>query len=110
MTHAEKRSMVCAMADETISDTLCDVYLQVAEDKILKRAYPFTEYDENGNEITYTMPTKWEMTQCELATRLYLRRGGEGETSHSENGVSRQYGSVDDVDILNRIVPHAKVG
>ena len=110
MTQEEMRTMLIAIIDETITDSLADVYLALSEDKILKRLYPFDEWDDDGELIEHTIPAKWQTTQVELAARLYLRRGGEGETSHSENGVSRQYGTVDDSDILNRIVPYAKVG
>ena len=40
---------------------------------------------------------------------MIARRGGEGEISHSENGISRTYGSVDDEDILGRLTPYVGV-
>ena len=47
--------------------------------------------------------------QVELTVRMVARRGGEGEISHSENGVSRTYGSVDDEDILRTLTPYVGV-
>lgn len=102
--------MQALVEDETCTDDIAELYLQLAESKLLARLYPFTEYDENGDEISHEVPEKYLMTEVELAVRLFERRGGEGETSHSENGVSRQYGSTDDWDILQRVTPRAKVG
>ena len=52
---------------------------------------------------------RYEMLQVKLATRYFLRRGGEGEIRHSENGIDRTYGSVNDEDLLMEITPFAKV-
>lgn len=92
-----------ALVGETVSSDLANVYLDLADDKILKRLYPFG-YDEDT-----IVPTRYIMDATELASRLYLRRGGEGEIQHSENGVARIYKSVDDEDILSRIVPIGKL-
>lgn len=91
------------VGDNSLTDNLISVYLGDAADAIMKRLYPF------GTSET-EVPEKYHVTQCKLAARYILRRGGEGEISHSENGVARSYGSVDDADILNTIVPYAKVG
>ena len=53
---------------------------------------------------------RYDSIQCDLAARYFLRRGGQGEINHEENGVNRQYGSVDDADILEKLTPFAKVG
>ena len=73
-------------------------YIQLASAKIKNRLYPFGCGDQN-------IPERYHMIVCELAARLYLRQGAEGEISHNENGVNRSYGNVDDADILSRIVP-----
>ena len=49
------------------------------------------------------------MLQVKLAVRYFLRRGGEGETRHSENGIDRTYGSVNDEDLLSEVTSFAKV-
>lgn len=79
------------------------VYLNLALRAMLKRLYP---YDETKTEL----PSCYDTDQCELAARYFLRRGGQGEINHEENGVNRQYASVDDADILDRLTPFAKVG
>lgn len=92
------------LVGEELSSDIANVYLSLADTKILSRLYPF------GYDDDVIVPTEYEMTACELASRLYLRRGGEGEIQHSENGVARIYKSVDDEDILSRVVPFAKLG
>lgn len=89
--------------DESADTETVKVYLDLAKQKMLDRLYPFME--QEGKSI----PSKYDMLQCELASRLFLRRGGEGELNHEENGVNRTYDSVDDEDILKRLVPYAVV-
>lgn len=105
MTTEEMIKTVQALVDNdpTASSELVEVYLNLSQSKILARLYPFG-YEE-GAEV----PAIHHMTVCELAVRLFLRRGAEGENAHAENGVSRQYPTTDDADILNRVVPFAKV-
>ena len=106
MTQDQMISTVKAMlADDTVTDESAGVYLRLASAKMLKRLYPFDATKGEGD-----IPDSYQMDQCELAVRLFLRKGGEGETSHEENGVNRTYGSVDDEDILSRLTPFAKVG
>lgn len=91
--------------DPEATDATIAVYLNLACGAMLERLYP---YDASKTEAD--IPERYDMTQCELAARYFLRRGGQGEINHEENGVNRQYGSVDDADILNRLTPFAKVG
>lgn len=104
MTDTQKiaTTKVLAGNDPAATDETVSVYLSIALQKILARLYPF-----DGTKTT--IPEAHHMTQCELAARLFLRRGGEGEISHSENGISRSYASVDDEDILSRLTPFIKV-
>ena len=107
MTQSEKVALVTALVDNDIEATpeLVAVYLSVAKDAILKRRYPFGSCDG-----CCFVPAEYEVLQCQLAARYFLRRGGEGEITHSENGINRTYGSVNDSDLLQEIVPYAKVG
>jgi hypothetical protein len=106
MTMAEKIEVVQTLVDhdeEATNDTV-RVYLLTAQQKILDRLYPMhREMYEEG------IPVEYDYLHCELAARLFLRRGGEGETSHEENGINRTYDSVDDEDILSRLTPYAVV-
>ena len=105
MTQAEKiaYTRVLVENDTEAVDATLTVYLSLALSKIHDEMYP---YDKEG---TKTVPAVYDELQCELAARLFLRRGGQGELSHSENGVNRTYGSVDDRDLLNKVIPVAKV-
>lgn len=89
--------------DASVTDNIIRAYIADAKDALIKRLYPFK------TDVTEP-PANLHMVVCKLAVRYILRRGGEGELSHSENGVSRSYGSVDDSDILGTIVPFVKLG
>ena len=105
MTDSEKTAMVKTLveSDAEATDDVVAVYLDLAKSAMLERLYP---YDASQTDI----PSRYDAIQCELAARYFLRRGGQGEINHEENGVNRQYGTVDDEDILKRLTPFAKVG
>lgn len=106
MTTEEKIAKVQSLIDddaEEATDTVVRQYLDLAEQKMLDRIYPF------GETLSSRLPRRYERLQCELAVRYFLRRGAEGEETHEENGVNRAYGSVDDEDILSRLTPFAAV-
>ena len=107
MTTDEKILNVQALVehDEEATDAVVSVYLSQAESVILGLLYRTFEDIPDGA----TVPKKYEYDQCELASRYFLRKGSQGETVHNENGVNRTYGSVDDQDILRRIMPYARV-
>lgn len=73
--------------DSNASDDVLSLYLDIAKKKILNRVYP---YDNTKTEV----PSKYEHVQLEIASYLYNKRGGEGETQHSENGILRTYESA----------------
>ena len=93
MTMADKIMQVRVMVgkpetDADWSDNVILTYLKIAGQKILNRAYPY------DNDIT-EVPARYSILQCEIATYLINKRGAEGQTSHSENGISRSYESAD---------------
>lgn len=83
MTDTEKQEMLMAMTGE-MDLRILSAYLSIARDKILRRAYPF------GNRPS-EFPDEYDLKQVEIAVYLLNKRGAEGETAHSENGVSRSY-------------------
>ena len=107
MTKAEKIAMVITLVenDAEATNEVVSVYLTLACNTMLERLYP---YDDS--KTATDIPERYDTIQCELAARYFLRRGGQGEITHEENGVNRTYGSVDDEDILKRLTPFAKVG
>lgn len=65
-------------------DALLLDFLDTAKTEILSRRFPYGDFPE-------VFPTRYESLAIRLAVILYNRIGAEGETSHSENGVSRSY-------------------
>lgn len=90
--------------DQAATDALVGVYLNDAKAAILRRLYPF-----GIPETVIDVPPIYEMLWCKLAARYFLRRGAEGEKLHEENGINRQYGSVNDEDLLSEVTPYAWV-
>lgn len=108
MTNIEKLTLCRAMVDQPAeadgwSDNVLNAYLNIAGQKILNRAYP---YDNTVTEV----PTRYGYLQCEIAAYLLNKRGAEGETSHSENGISRTYENADVPEsMLRDVIPHCGV-
>ena len=88
MTQAEKLQLLKAMVGESDTEEVLLAYLDIAGRKIINRAYPY------GTDET-EVPTRYDFLQCEIAAYLLNKRGAEGQTSHSENGISRSYESAD---------------
>ena len=88
MTKAEKLQLLKAMVGESDTEEVLLAYLNIAGGKIINRAYPY------NSEVT-EVPVRYEFLQCEIAAYLLNKRGAEGQLIHSENGISRSYGSAD---------------
>ena len=88
MTQAERVKLLTAMVGESDSEEVLLAYLDIAGRKILNRAFP---YDADVTEV----PDRYAFLQCEIAAYLLNKRGAEGQTAHSENGISRTYESAD---------------
>ena len=98
MTNNEKIALVSSMSGES-DEELVSAYLYMAGQKILSLAYPF---DHTVTEV----PAQYEHVQIDAAVYLLNKRGGEGETAHSENGISRTYENADlPASMLRCIVP-----
>lgn len=105
MTLEEKITMAQALInDEEATDALLTVYLEDAKSAIFRRRFPFGI----PSGVTDVEP-QYEMLQVKLAVRYFLRRGGEGEIAHNENGINRTYGSVNDEDLISEVIQYAKV-
>ena len=88
MTQAEKLKLLKAMVGESDSEEVLLAYLNIAGGKIINRAYPF------GTD-TPEVPVRYDYLHCEIAAYMLNKRGAEGQTAHSENGISRSYESAD---------------
>lgn len=85
MTQEEKLTALKAIVGSSDPDEVLSTYLTLAGRKVLAKAYP---YQNDATEVPgHSTPTsKWE-----IAAYMLNKRGAEGQTSHSENGVSRSY-------------------
>ena len=109
MTDAEKLKMLRAMVgnpsgnDNDWSDDVLLTFLSLAGQKIIRRVYP---YSSEGKSV----PEKYCTLQCEIAQYMLNKRGAEGQTSHSENGISRSYENGDIPEsMLSDIIPFCGV-
>ena len=102
MTDTEKLTMLKAMTGEK-DESVLSTYLSIAGNKVLKRAYPF------ASTVT-VVPDRYAYNHVEIAAYLVNKRGAEGETAHSENGISRSYEDGDvPPTLLREIVPCASL-
>lgn len=105
MTRGKRLQILRAMFkdDDTVNTELLLTYLDIAEEKILNKCYPYRVSEKE-------LPEKYHALQIEIANYLLCKRGAEGETSHSENGISRTYESADVPDsMLKGVTPYVSV-
>lgn len=88
MTNDEKAKKVVAMlSPEEVSESDVLPYLIISEEILLNRLYPYR--DISGLEL----PSRYDMVHCAATVELWNHRGAEGQTAHSENGISRTWAS-----------------
>ena len=114
MTQLEKlKKLIPEEADEAI----LEYYLEEAKSEYLNLRYPYGGYEtifvENDDGTTTEKPVV-EMAylnwQIAAAVEMYAKRGGEGEKSHTENGVTRTWDNARlSSGLRNRIVPYVGV-
>lgn len=87
---------------EKVTDAELEDILESAKAVILSRRFPFGEHPLEVED-------KYKDLQIRIAVEMFNKRGAEGETAHSENGVSRSYSSASvSEELLREITP--KVG
>lgn len=87
------------------NENIINVYLEQAKQAILNRLYPFGSEDENDPEL----PKRYESLAVRLCVYLCNKRGAEGETQHSESGVTRTFESSDIPEsMLYEVTPKVK--
>ena len=101
MTNEEKITRLAVLISPDTADTeLLSALIEAAEGIVLNRRYPFG-YPE-GTELE----ARFEHIQIQIALELFSKMGAEGQTAHSENGISRSYEAADvSPSLLKRIVP-----
>ena len=83
--------------------------LESAKLIILANRYPMHDFpkDENGEFI---LEDRYKDLQIRIAVELFAKAGAEGELTHTENAVTRQWASADvSPALLREITPKAKV-
>lgn len=102
MTEANKIALVTAMTDEEDDDVI-SAFLEMAGDAIYHYVDPFKTSDKE------TVLADYGAVQAKAAAYFINKRGADGQTGHSENGISRTYESGDlPPSLLREITP--KVG
>lgn len=87
-------------ADEHTDDETLLSLLEISGAKLLSIVYPYG-YPE-GTQV----PSRYSLLQVEIAGYLDAKRGVEGQTSHSENGLNRNYEDADiPSSMLRGVVP-----
>lgn len=82
-----------------IEDKELEDILESAKAVILSRRFPFGEYPAD-------IEPKYKDLQIRIAVEMFNKIGAEGETAHSENGVSRTYSSASvSEELLREITP-----
>ena len=101
MTQATQLILLKDMTGEVDTDTLL-AYLELSGQIVLNKCYPF-------DKTQTVVPDCYQPNQVEIAAYLLNKRGAEGETRHSENGIDRAYESASVPEsMLKPIVPFAK--
>lgn len=85
------------LLNEQENDELLELYLEDAKNIICELRY------------TYEVEPQYLSTQLKIAMELYSKSGAEGQTSHSENGISRTYEAADiSPSLLSNITPFVR--
>ena len=111
MTDAEKISKIKTLLDdggEMPTDAKLLTYLSMAGNEILSWMYHLI--GGVPTDVT-TVPIRYENTQIYAVVAGYTQAGAEGESNHSENGVTRDYRYSDMLDYIhNNVLPYVRVG
>lgn len=101
MTNEEKITRLAVLiSPDTADEKLLSVLVEQAEGIVLNKRYPF------GIPEGATVPVAYEHIQLQIAVELFSKMGAEGQTAHSENGISRTYEAADvSPSLLRRIIP-----
>ena len=99
MDNLERLKLRTGEPDEAILEDC----LESAKSAILARRYPYGEWPDE-------LESRYLDLQFRCALAIYNKQGGEFETAHSENGVSRSFGSEGiPQELLLEVTPMAKV-
>lgn len=91
---------------DSSQDEKLSLFLSLAENKVLNKRYPFDYTDDEKAAAL----EKYSDIVLDIAVYLYNKQGAEGQTAHSENGISRSYEKAGIPDsFVQDIIPVAKL-
>lgn len=100
----DQLTMLKAWLPDVKDEALLTAALERAKLGILELRFPF------GYKADQELEPQYKGLQIDWAVELITKMGAEGETAHSENGVSRTYESGDvSKSLKRRVVPMGKV-
>ena len=101
MTDTEKLlALQNRIKPDVADDSVLSELLVQAGAIVLNRRFPFGYPDDA------VVPRQYEHVQVAIALELYSKQGAEGQTAHSENGISRTYEAADvSPSLLKQIIP-----
>ena len=86
-----------------ISEADAESLLETAAAAINARRYPFEDFPAE-------LESRYLDLQLRIAADLWAKAGAEGETSHSENGISRSWSNAwVSEELLSEVTPKARV-
>lgn len=102
MVQLERIKLQLGITDSNEDNLLLEM-LESAKAAILTRRYPYTDPPDE-------LEARYLDLQVRIAVYLYNKLGAEGQTAHSENGISRTYESADIPESLMRgVTPYVGV-
>lgn len=105
MTNEEMAMLTKLLLDNPHFDKFVPYYLENAKAVIINTMYPY-----DTSKTWEDIPTVHHTKAVDIAVYLINKRGAEGETQHSESGVSRTYESADiPKSLLRGIAPYVGV-
>jgi len=101
---------ITPIADRTVDGTsvFSKVYSITGAGWAIDSAEGTNDTIEIGVGDLFDVPKKYHYLQCEIAVFLLNKRGAEGQSRHSENGIDRTYDGGD-IPMLKNVVPYAGV-
>jgi hypothetical protein len=87
---------------EEENENIVSAYLNLAKSKVLRQAFPYKNVE--------ILPERLHAITIEITVYMLNKRGAEGESRHSENGIDRTYENADiPSSLLRQIIPSAEV-
>jgi hypothetical protein len=84
VTEQERIDALITYTGGTLDSDTATAYLSRAAQVIFEVRFPYDDYPDD-------VEARYQMLQVEIAEELYDKMGAEGQTSHSENGISREW-------------------